>query len=79
MGGRRAKGLFSDSCVLAIVNAKGSPCIPSEEESCDKKVGPVPEDSADVFLSTFINPIILVCMLTDTKPQSKDYPVKVYA
>lgn len=83
VGGRRAKGLISDICVLVIVNAKGFPCVPSEEESCDKKVRLVPENSVYVFLSTFINPIILACVLADTKPQTKDLcqnlPVKVLA
>lgn len=65
LGDRRAKGLFSDICPLATVNAKGSPCVPSEEESCDKKVRPVAENSAYAFLSIFINPIILVCVLSD--------------
>lgn len=64
--GRRAKGLFSDICALAPVNAKGFPCVPCEEESCDKKLGPVAENGANVFLSTLINPIILACVLTDT-------------
>lgn len=36
--------LFSDICVLATFNGKGSPCVPAEEESCDKMVGPVLEN-----------------------------------
>ena len=65
VGGRRVEGLFSDICVLATVNAKGSPCVLSEEENCDKKVGPVAENTAYVFISTLINPIILVGVCSD--------------
>lgn len=65
VGHKRVEGLFSDICVLATVNAKGSPCVSSEEENCDKKVESVAENTAYVFLSTLINPIILMSVLSD--------------
>lgn len=65
VGGRMVEGLFSDICGLVTANAKGSPRVLSEEEYCDKKVGPAAENAAYVFLSTLINPIILAGVLSD--------------
>lgn len=65
LGDRRAKGLFSDICPLATINAKGSPVSPVRRKAVTKKVRPAAENSAYAFLSIFINPIILVCVLSD--------------
>lgn len=64
MGGRSVEGLFSD-VFLATVDAKGSLCVLSKEENCDKKVGPVAQNTAYMFLSSLINPSISVAVLSD--------------
>lgn len=56
VGGRRVEGLFSD-IFLATVDAKLSSCVLSKVENCDKKVVPVAENTAYMFVSSLINPI----------------------
>lgn len=65
VGAKRVEGLFSDICVLATVNAKESPCFSSEEENCDKKVESIAENTAYVLLSSLLNSIILMSVLSD--------------
>lgn len=63
VGGRRVEGIPSDICVSAVVNAKGSPLVLSEEENSDKKVGSVAENKDYVFLSILMNTVIIVGVL----------------